>query len=160
LTFSFGSEEASALASECGMRLYRTSVKEDINVGGLFHHLAEDYVKRTKERQQALQQGRRLPQHPRMMVIGQRQHQQHRAPMVATNRRLAVQPQDYLAGPMFDSLRNGHNNHAWSMASPTSSEAPIVLRPLSQLKKKKRRLAEVAGGIRSPLAAAGTCKVL
>ena len=30
------------------MRLYRTSVKEDINVGGLFQHLAENYVNKLR----------------------------------------------------------------------------------------------------------------
>jgi hypothetical protein len=36
--------EAERLAAECNMRLYRTSVKEDLNVGSVFQHLAENYV--------------------------------------------------------------------------------------------------------------------
>ena len=30
------------------MRLYRTSVKEDLNVSGVFQHLAENYVNKVK----------------------------------------------------------------------------------------------------------------
>ena len=36
------------LAKECTMRLYRTSVKEDLNVSGVFQHLAENYVNKVK----------------------------------------------------------------------------------------------------------------
>ena len=36
--------EAEKLATECRMKLYRTSVKEDLNVGVVFQHLAENYV--------------------------------------------------------------------------------------------------------------------
>ena len=39
-------EEAARVASELGLRLYRTSVKEDINVDIVFQHLAEDYVQK------------------------------------------------------------------------------------------------------------------
>merc|ERR1739838_530065 len=41
-------EEVDRLARECRMRLYRVSVKEDINVGGLFQHLAENYVNKLR----------------------------------------------------------------------------------------------------------------
>jgi len=37
-------EEVDRLAKEFRMRVYRTSVKEDINVGNVFQHLAENYV--------------------------------------------------------------------------------------------------------------------
>ena len=40
--------EAEKLAAECNMRLYKTSVKEDLNVGSVFQHLAENYVNRVK----------------------------------------------------------------------------------------------------------------
>jgi len=40
--------EAERLAAECNMRLYRTSVKEDLNVGSVFQHLAENYVNKVK----------------------------------------------------------------------------------------------------------------
>merc|ERR1712098_599975 len=33
---------------ECNMRLYRTSVKDDLNVGVVFQHLAENYVNKMK----------------------------------------------------------------------------------------------------------------
>ena len=36
------------LAKECKMRLYRTSVKEDLNVSGVFQHLGENYVNKVK----------------------------------------------------------------------------------------------------------------
>ena len=41
---STSSDEVERLSSELGMRLYRTSVKEDLNVGSVFQHLAENYV--------------------------------------------------------------------------------------------------------------------
>ena len=34
------------MAAECGMKLYKTSVKEDLNVDLVFQHLAENYVKK------------------------------------------------------------------------------------------------------------------
>lgn len=37
-----------SLASRCNMRLYRTSVKEDINICNVFQHLAENYVNQVK----------------------------------------------------------------------------------------------------------------
>ncbi len=48
ILFIISSEEVDRLAHECRMRLYRTSVKEDINVGGLFQHLAENYVNKLR----------------------------------------------------------------------------------------------------------------
>ena len=36
--------DAEAISRECNMRLYRTSVKEDLNVSVVFQHLAENYV--------------------------------------------------------------------------------------------------------------------
>ncbi len=42
-TFFF-SDEVEQLARELHMRLYRTSVKDDVNVCGVFQHLAENYV--------------------------------------------------------------------------------------------------------------------
>lgn len=41
-------DEVERLAKECRMRLYRTSVKEDLNVSGVFQHLAENYVNKVK----------------------------------------------------------------------------------------------------------------
>jgi len=41
-------DEVERLAKECKMRLYRTSVKEDLNVSGVFQHLAENYVNKVK----------------------------------------------------------------------------------------------------------------
>ena len=47
-SFSPCSEEVEALAQRCHMRLYRTSVKEDINICNVFQHLAENYVNQVK----------------------------------------------------------------------------------------------------------------
>jgi len=41
-------DEVERLAKECKMRLYRTSVKEDLNVSGVFQHLADNYVNKVK----------------------------------------------------------------------------------------------------------------
>ena len=38
------SEEAETLARDLGMRLYRISVKDNLNIHGVFLHLAENYV--------------------------------------------------------------------------------------------------------------------
>ena len=40
----FSSEEAETLARDLGMRLYRISVKDNLNIHGVFLHLAENYV--------------------------------------------------------------------------------------------------------------------
>merc|ERR1719266_276338 len=57
--------EAEALSRELNMRLYRTSVKDDLNVSVVFQHLAENYVNKvissnTVERQ------------PESLIIGKR----------------------------------------------------------------------------------------
>ena len=36
------------VSSELGMRLYKTSVKEDMGVSSVFQHLAENYVAKVK----------------------------------------------------------------------------------------------------------------
>ena len=36
--------EAEAMAKEQKMKLYLTSVKEDLNVGAVFQHLAENFI--------------------------------------------------------------------------------------------------------------------
>lgn len=43
------SEEAEALAKELGMKLYRTSVKDNLQVNEVFTHLAQEFVKRGGE---------------------------------------------------------------------------------------------------------------
>merc|ERR1719228_141933 len=37
-------QEAESISKDYNMKLYRTSVKEDLNVGMVFQHLAENYV--------------------------------------------------------------------------------------------------------------------
>lgn len=44
-------EEVDRYAKENRMKVYRTSVKEDINVGNVFQHLAENYVQRIRMEQ-------------------------------------------------------------------------------------------------------------
>ena len=44
ISFIIFSEEVEWLAKELRMRLYRTSVKDDLNVGAVFRDLAESYV--------------------------------------------------------------------------------------------------------------------
>ena len=46
--FIYSRLEAERLAAEAGMRLYRTSVKDDLNVGSVFQHLAENYVNKVE----------------------------------------------------------------------------------------------------------------
>ena len=41
-------DEVERLAKEYNMRLYRTSVKDDLNVDDVFQHLAENYVNKVK----------------------------------------------------------------------------------------------------------------
>ena len=42
--------EAERVAADARMKLYRTSVKEDLNVDLVFQHLAENYVKKVSQR--------------------------------------------------------------------------------------------------------------
>ena len=49
----FFSDEVSSLARDCGMRLYQTSAKENLNVCNVFLHLAENYVNQEKSRAMA-----------------------------------------------------------------------------------------------------------
>merc|ERR1719356_1207545 len=42
--FEIEQHEADYIARVCKMKLYRTSVKDDLNVDVVFQHLAEDYV--------------------------------------------------------------------------------------------------------------------
>ena len=41
--------EAETLSRELDMRLYRTSVKDDLNVSVVFQHLAENYVNKVSK---------------------------------------------------------------------------------------------------------------
>jgi len=41
-------DEVERLSRDLGMRLYKTSVKEDLNVASVFQHLAENYVSKVK----------------------------------------------------------------------------------------------------------------
>ena len=169
----------SELARECKMRLYQTSVKENLNVCNVFLHLAENYVNQVKTA--AL-----LAASPYQIGGGSSFQQQGKkkkrgAPHVTT-------PQEYLSNPMFDSLSSSSSSSSssggggggggggrgrggfigrrtWNLhhlqpssssssLSPYSDRGTIVLRPLSHLKKKQRSLS-----MRLPDVAQG-CKVL
>ena len=45
----YSRSEAEALSRELNMRLYRTSVKDDLNVSVVFQHLAENYVNKVSD---------------------------------------------------------------------------------------------------------------
>ena len=51
--------EAEALSRELNMRLYRTSVKDDLNVSVVFQHLAENYVNKVRGRESDDNEGKR-----------------------------------------------------------------------------------------------------
>ena len=54
LIFLHCREEVDRYAKANRMRVYRTSVKEDINVGNVFQHLAENYVQRIRMEQDVM----------------------------------------------------------------------------------------------------------
>ena len=61
------------LAARLGLRVYRMSVKDDLNVGTVFQHLAEDYVTKVKYKIEfyKIQPNRKLsPEYCRPVGIG------------------------------------------------------------------------------------------
>ncbi|XP_059088530.1 ras-related protein Rab-23-like isoform X1 [Tigriopus californicus] len=140
-------EEVEALAQECNMRIYRTSVKEDINICNVFQHLAENYVNQIRS---SVFLHNRFPLHPAhlshstsLIQIGgglaarkhpfstaslQHEEQADHQKGVRSKGRYAT-PQEYLNNPMFNSL-NKRSNH-WLLNDKT-----ITLKPLNTLKKR------------------------
>ena len=163
------------MAKECRMRLYRTSVKEDLNVSGVFQHLAENYVNKVKSFQEPSSQSVNS-QHGSLFQIGASnlRSRQHQGPLYITRppdrvsryvpptfhhqtsqpvqrprvnyySQSSFSPQDYLKNPMFDSLN--HRSRYWPNADRT-----ITLRPLNATTRKINK--KIIGGPRS------ACKVL
>ena len=180
----FCSEEVDALARECRMRLYRTSVKEDINICNVFQHLAENYVNKVKgslmtQRHHQHYHHHHHPQpHQRLspfdlstsdslssssassssssttssssspplsfMQIGARNGASSTlTPVRNGNNKSAAgstddysSPQEYLDNPMFASL-NSRKKPYWSRLTAPTVDTTIVLKPLSQLTRKK-----------------------
>lgn len=143
--------EAERLAAECNMRLYRTSVKEDLNVGSVFQHLAENYVNKVKSYEtmmspyQSLQIGgtpanRQLQTNNRRPAL---QNKKSHGSLVLPDysRTISLNPgmpgrrrfsnycadpcTDYLNNPMFESLQQ---RRYWS------TDKTINLRPFSNKK--------------------------
>ena len=157
------------LAKECHMSLYRTSVKEDLNVSGVFQHLAENYVNKVKSYSEPTSQNghqgslfqigasnvsrtrqgplyiTRPPDRTRYVPNSMYTptHNPMPRPRVNYYSQSSFSPQDYLKNPMFDSLN--HRNRYWPNADRT-----ITLRPLTARKINKK----IIGGPRN------ACKVL
>jgi len=139
--------EAERLAAECNMKLYRTSVKEDLNVAVVFQHLAENYISKVRstdsidsgfhslsigsERQGLLQAS--PPYHGRSRSKGRERERERRQSSAIrvreggrrfSNYRPPADPcSDYLSNPMFDRL---HRGRYW----PGQGERGIVLKPM------------------------------
>merc|ERR1719266_1416414 len=65
--------EVDSVAAEAGMKLYKTSVKEDLNVDLVFQHLAENYVKKMRSTD-SIDSGF----HSLSIGVGHHHHQPHR----------------------------------------------------------------------------------
>ena len=146
------------------MRLYRTSVKEDINICNVFQHLAENYVNQVKSSVMQQQQQHRgygradvvdsssassssgcssssSPPLSLLQIGGSHNHlsyHNHRSsigqPTSDTYHGFTT-PQEYLDNPMFASLNSRKKRKQYNWLS--AADRTIVLKPLSQLTKKR-----------------------
>lgn len=164
-------EEVDRLARECRMRLYRTSVKEDINVGGLFQHLAENYVNKLRSSPPPTSTssssydsvdsglGNMYNHAPMSLQIqiggGVRTPPAFRTSIGSTGSNssghssishFSISPQDYLANPMFDSLNDQRRNRRYWPAT----DKPISLKPLvvKRTRSLQRKLPPIKSGCR------------
>ena len=146
--FSICREEVDHLARECRMRLYRVSVKEDINVGGLFQHLAENYVNKLRSSPPPTSSsssscydsvdssGHHASGSGPMSLQIQIGGHVRTPPALRTSigstgssssghssiSHFSISPQDYLANPMFDSLNDNRRQRLyWPSLSNSSS---------------------------------------
>jgi len=152
-------QEAEALSKECNMKLYRTSVKDDLNVGVVFQHLAENYVNKvissnSQERQQeSLSIGRRKPavdfqnkfklnssdfdkvKTSASVMLRGRPANKRASPGHRTNRfsNYCDPCTDYLNNPMFHTLhtRGRYSNYSNYSTYWPQQEKTITLRPSS-----------------------------
>jgi len=170
------------------MRLYRTSVKEDINVGGLFQHLAENYVNKLRSsppptsssssysdsvdsglgsnsthssnssnsHAQAsgpmslqIQIGGHVRSPPLRTSIGSTGSNSSGSSSIGHFN--SMSPQDYLANPMFDSLKENRRTSRfhWPTIS-NSNDKTISLKPLvvKRTRSLQRKLPPIKSGCR------------
>jgi len=102
--------EAERLAVECNMKLYRTSVKEDLNVAVVFQHLAENYVNKVRSTDS-------IDSGFHSLSIGRA------SPSTSQSKWVGDTCSDYLSSPMFRSL------HRPRYFLPKQGERGLVLRP-------------------------------
>jgi len=154
-------EEVDRLARECRMRLYRVSVKEDINVGGLFQHLAENYVNKLRSSPPPtscssssydsvdsvgggqgygpmslqIQIGGHVRTPPALRTsIGSTGSSSSGHSSIS---HFSISPQDYLANPMFDSLNDTRRHRLyWPSNDKTISLKPLVVKRTRSLQRK------------------------
>jgi len=171
-------EEVDHLARECRMRLYRVSVKEDINVGGLFQHLAENYVNKLRSSPpptssssssyDSVDSGHASgigggPMSLQIQIGGHvRTPPALRTSIGSTGSsssghssisHFSISPQDYLANPMFDSLNDNRRHRLyWPSSSNSSSHdnKTISLKPLvvKRTRNLQRKLPPLKNGCR------------
>eukprot|EP00093_Oithona_nana_P008251 08251.XXX_226882_232903_1 [CDS] Oithona nana genome sequencing. len=150
-------EEVDRLARECRMRLYRTSVKEDINVGGLFQHLAENYVNKLRSSPPPtlqIQIGGHIRTPPPLRTsIGSTGSNSSGHSSIS---HFSISPQEYLANPMFDSLndhnrrKSGFNRYWLHNINHSSDNKTISLKPLvvKRTRSLQRKLPPIKNGCR------------
>jgi len=158
-------QEAEALSKECNMKLYRTSVKDDLNVGVVFQHLAENYVNKvittvSQERQQDnLIIGRRKPgvdlqnkfklnndfdrvkTSAGMMLRGRGNKRGNQGIRRDRFTNYCDPCTDYLNNPMFHSLhtRGRYSNYSTYSTYWPQQEKTITLRPSSAGRRSSAR---------------------
>ncbi len=120
------SEEVHSLTRECGMRLYQTSVKENINICNVFLHLAENYVNKVKSRSLMAAAGSA----PRRQIGFSNKISSH-------HHHSSCNPQDYLSNPMFDTL---HRRQQWR------DKTIKLQRQLTKRRSLQRKLGGGGGG--------------
>ena len=143
------------------MRLYRTSVKEDINVGGLFQHLAENYVNKLRSSPpptstssssyDSVDSGLGGSSSGPMSLQIQIGGQMRTPPTLRTSigstgsgssghssisHFSSISPQDYLNNPMFDSLNEQRRNRLYWRNDKTISLKPLVVKRTRSLQRK------------------------
>ena len=105
----FCRDEVERLAKECKMRLYRTSVKEDLNVSGVFQHLAENYVNKVKSFTEHNEVSGNNP--PPLFQIGASSRATYSNSYMTTTTNNNSKGPLYITKPVnTHRLTNGHNN--------------------------------------------------
>jgi len=139
--------EAERLSDEYNMKLYRTSVKEDLNVAVVFQHLAENYVNKVRSTDSidsgfhslsigwdtgslSLSPSLHPPhtaherQHTKSSTSSRTGQRQPDTVRKFSNYRGEDSCLDYLSSPMFDSL------HSKGKYWPAQIEKGIILKPI------------------------------